>query len=1465
MTTNPSRNKSFLKFLASSAACALTGEQGTKLLEKATSGIPFVGLAIPVIGAVVNSIAGNLASEHYGKIVNLDHLLTWIDTDDPDQMNHDLEKMLYRSAISAFLLVQKTYVREMENDELRWLDFTAKQKRAYFSALKVFFKTVQKELIGEHITLYLKVETTDIADPGSIVAILADHLRGLVCTEFDASETELFVSYFIQKMPICLNLAINEELKTNERVFRAYQLCIAEDIKARQIELKVGIDEVLTEVRAGNRDLFPRDFIIAELSRVSENLFHGFSMEAEQLKDMVASTLLELESSIIEKIVQDGVHTRSELTLNFNTVIDNIFNVKLQIEELRTFVEQKFQESKEDIKDLTQKLKTEVKPIGKFLGGHRWHYDEFIGRTPLLKKILRHFESYHKPVCLFGIGGIGKSTVAKKLVEALHEQYDHILWLEIKLSGYIGVESQRPLDFENAIRQAFIGLHNDLHIEYKESQTVQERFELVTAKLRNLGGSNLLIIDNCEPAIHKLRAMIPGLPYWHVLLTSRMKIDGYHNESIGTLEKTEAKKLFSVLLAHEEISSDIDDLLEEIGCHTLMIELVAKTLNETPGLSVKLFHAKLMDEQLDQVKKRNITLEHAESEVTLFEHLLFTFNTANLSEREKDMLRIMYYILPGEHPYNCFLEMGLNEANEIDDILWSLHRKGWISFNSDQSSFELHRLIRKVVYYELKPTVMDALFQATYLNYEYYQAVFLERFALEEPFSYLLSALKESELAQTDIAIMMSHLGNIYMESSRVEAAEQLYLAGIKVLTDLESTEPDGRMKLLATMYGQLGNLYFKTNDLTKAEFFYEKGKPILDALPDSIGLLNTIIVNLGQIYRVTGRSIKAEECYLQVLEYQRTVFDESNDSSVYELGSILLKLGSFYHAIGRYTLAGQLLSESKSYILDLHSRNPKEYTLILAEILELQALLNNSLGRYEEAEDAINEAKDIYLELAKLNAEVFLPMIAKADADLAGTLKSLGRIQEAEVAYERALSSFEHLICQSQSVYINSYVIVIHNLGNIYLVTDRLSLAEQYFVKARDICLELQAKSSRMYITELAASTQCFVKLYIESHQFERAESMIEETLTMIKKAIKADGDDFANDIASLHLLLAKISQSQNLMPKAIERYQRYLTMAKDEVENAPEKFPRDLIDACTQLGELQLQFDLYEEAAMTYHEIINAADRIPGDLSIYALEAVGNAYKQMGVIYPKLGESMQEERSMLSLLTVFSKLIELKPEMHTPNLGILQFSLGRYYLTAERWTEAEQYFLDCQQTYLHLMLSDRKSYTNQFANACLQSARLYEALDRTEEAEAAYLQMKSVYMDFLKLDDVETDGMLENLALLVSSLANLYVETKDNLKAEAALLETKARYEVLLNKSPDYSWQYGSACFNLARFYATIDQDENCLESCAEGMHVMLFKTEVDERDQALIGSFKSLLDNLEMDFDKFIDMVKNGEHRN
>ncbi|MEO6039536.1 MAG: toll/interleukin-1 receptor domain-containing protein, partial [Saprospiraceae bacterium] len=262
-----------------------------------------------------------------------------------------------------------------------------------------------------------------------------------------------------------------------------------------------------------------------------------------------------------------------------------------------------------------------------------------------------------------GTGGIGKTTLATAYYSQYGDQDRHCAWVECPtenaLNGLVdsalGTLFKSPdagRDFPSDRLQRF---RQEGPEPIRSEESPQKRFQRIRQGLAGLEGPNLLIIDNANDP-ESIREIYPELvlPNWSVLVTTRAELPEFPHRNVYSLPKDEARNYFCSLYAPAVREPELlDELLERTGCHTLTLEVLAKTLATQPGYSFP----KLMEDLRRRglpgiIRSTTAAIGWRNRKVaktsTPAELLRIVFDVARLSGAERDLLTA-WAILPSVH------------------------------------------------------------------------------------------------------------------------------------------------------------------------------------------------------------------------------------------------------------------------------------------------------------------------------------------------------------------------------------------------------------------------------------------------------------------------------------------------------------------------------------------------------------------------------------------------------------------------------------------------------------------------------------------------------------------------------------------------------------------------------------------------------------------------------------------------
>ena len=312
----------------------------------------------------------------------------------------------------------------------------------------------------------------------------------------------------------------------------------------------------------------------------------------------------------------------------------------------------------------------------------------FIGRESELEQVNRKLEEGNF-VILTGVGGIGKSEIAKKYVEIYKSSYKTIIYLTYSfdlvstINGAIFLNGFEQKDGESAI-----------HYCNRKISKLAELFS----------GRNLIIIDNLNLEIEELKhkdiwGRLCVLPC-DLIITSRCNQEQYFGSQIYIDELGE-ENLKTLFYSHcpyvETQESSVLEIIQSVRGHTLVVELIAKQAHsciKTPSEMQELLEQK----GILGLNTENVKWDHKKKSVA--EHVSGLFSVFSISERQKELLFMMAFMpVSGvdEKIFFDFFKLGNhNDLRYLIDNGWITEQEGMIK------KIAVHPVITSVVMNEIQ-------------------------------------------------------------------------------------------------------------------------------------------------------------------------------------------------------------------------------------------------------------------------------------------------------------------------------------------------------------------------------------------------------------------------------------------------------------------------------------------------------------------------------------------------------------------------------------------------------------------------------------------------------------------------------------------------------------------------------------------------------------------------------------------
>lgn len=314
----------------------------------------------------------------------------------------------------------------------------------------------------------------------------------------------------------------------------------------------------------------------------------------------------------------------------------------------------------------------------------------FCGRDIELQEIHTLLQQ-EKFLLLHGVGGIGKTELAKHYAMTYAEEYDAVVFVRFLDSMENTILSDTNFPIVHCTRSD--GESDAAYLERK----LQVLRQICTPR-------HLILLDNFDTGDCENLDFLTELPC-PILVTSRVDYDGiFPQYEVDILSDESA--LYQMMAYYTKREPDLytDAILKALNGHTMAVELVAKQM-ALHQLTSREMYEKLCAEGIsgDDGKVRQLK-DSTLREKTAFHHMEILFSVLDLSESEKQVLRCAALVgaTPMERQY--FEVIGdLNEAeiNSLDRLIQS----GWISevYQNEMRILSTHPLIVEVLCEKLRP------------------------------------------------------------------------------------------------------------------------------------------------------------------------------------------------------------------------------------------------------------------------------------------------------------------------------------------------------------------------------------------------------------------------------------------------------------------------------------------------------------------------------------------------------------------------------------------------------------------------------------------------------------------------------------------------------------------------------------------------------------------------------------------
>ena len=517
---------------------------------------------------------------------------------------------------------------------------------------------------------------------------------------------------------------------------------------------------------------------------------------------------------------------------------------------------------------------------------------DFTGRDAELQELLEKFESGVNIIGLRGMGGVGKTALALKLVEYLRDRYP---------DGQIMVDmmgTTDPISPVMAMSSVISSYHPGEKIAQSEAEIRRRYIQVLNGKRA------LILLDNALDDKQVLKLIPPkscGL-----IITSRntIKLSGLFRKDLDVLESGEALQLLlgiyrTTAIKERSASDDLawPDIARLCGYLPLALRAAGSYLANSDDVSPAEYASDLKDERtrLEMIGEQGVEMSVDASFSLSFKRLKpgtqQTFLNLSIfpaefdaqaeeqicqDERHRGLSELLRWSLVDYKPQGP--DYGRYRLHELARLFASARQK-------DQSRAMLSE--RHAAYYRELLSAADDLFLQ---GKEKIQAgLMLFDREKDNIFSGYAWALDNMEVSSSAAELCMRYpASGAYVLDLRLHPREKIrwLQRGLDAARQLKDKGMEG------VHLGNLGLAYAALGDARKAIEHYEQALDIARKIGDRRGE-GGHLGNLGLAYAALGDARKAIEHYEQALAISREIGDRRGE------GGHLGNLGLAYAALG--------------------------------------------------------------------------------------------------------------------------------------------------------------------------------------------------------------------------------------------------------------------------------------------------------------------------------------------------------------------------------------------------------------------------------------------------------------------------------------------------------------------------------------------------------------------------------------
>lgn len=792
--------------------------------------------------------------------------------------------------------------------------------------------------------------------------------------------------------------------------------------------------------------------------------------------------------------------------------------------------EKEINELKLCVKSLQQKILQEKTLFPKYITNPPYALvQHFIGRKKNVEEVFEALINDHA-VLMYGIGGIGKTEIAKQVVNlVLNEPCDKH---DIEQIAWIDYDNK---DIQTCIARCILATS---HIADKNDAWMHALRIILDA-----GKRLLLVIDNIERLDDENLLRLTQLPC-KILLTSRVReLANFSILEVEHLSKADCIILFQKYYTRQpDARRTIEEIVDLADYHTVTVELLAKIANlEECSLikfleRLKLLGFKLSDEEV------TATHEKLHREEKIIQQLAKLFSIVHLTKEEASLI-VPVSVIPSMAFSFTNAKEWFGQKNHKN--LERLVNTGWLQDVSKDGVkyYMIHSVIASAIRFQYQAVLYEKcrdfmVILTKEMRYPDDEHGASKKYLIQ--FCWSINDLLGDHMEEEMDADFLLYLSRIYCDIANFEQAFQILRRCVRIYE-----RSDECITKLISSYNQIGIVY-KGQDKNKyALTQYAKAFKLANKYPIEGALWVTLLTDAALVFLKTDGELFGgfADCY----------FREAYNIALQVYGnghSETRKIKTLWnHCIASY----DPVSANQNF-LDIIQEEEliySENSMQLAETYASYAIFLYEMGEYSQALVYINNAYNI--------KNIVLGEEHPETMDLRNyrglIFEYMGNRNEARKEFEACLEIAKKIDGEESitaAVYYN-------NLALFYFDSEEYSAALEHFKMAEHIYRKFQQLYNEDFVQGLSMTLRNEGQCYTELADKENENFIVstDNAIDKFKEAIgilNSDPTRYKFDIAQVYGALASTYARKGWKKDAELSFNRAI---KDTIDSKNEKHP--------------------------------------------------------------------------------------------------------------------------------------------------------------------------------------------------------------------------------------------------------------------------------------------------------------------